>query len=160
MLKHKRLISLLAALPLLGAQAQNTVIDFHADNTDKAYVTYDQAISVGANKTVDVKMARYCYFNSTVSGKGTINLYAGGERCYLGTKSGASWANWTNFTGDAHIYPFKENSSSAATFNIVLAHGGKVFSPENIDDCIKGGKLNNAMQNCKVTVHSGAILCN
>lgn len=160
MLKHKRLISLLAALPLLGAQAQNTVIDFHADNKDKAYVTYDQAISVGANKTVDVKMARYCYFNSTVSGKGTINLYAGGERCYLGTKSGASWANWTNFTGDAHIYPFKENSSSAATFNIVLAHGGKVFSPENIDDCIKGGKLNNAMQNCKVTVHSGAILCN
>ena len=74
MLKHKRLISLLAALPLLGAQAQNTVIDFHADNTDKAYVTYDQAISVAANKTVDVKMARYCYFNSTVSGKGTINL--------------------------------------------------------------------------------------
>lgn len=158
MLKHKRLISLLAALPLLGAQAQNTVIDFHADNTDKAYVTYDQAISVGANKTVDVKMARYCYFNSTVSGKGTINLYAGGERCWLGSKN--AWSNWTNFKGDAHVYSFKENSSKAGAFLLVLNHGGKVFSPEKIDDCIKGGKLNNALQSCKLTVHSGAGLCN
>ena len=158
MLKHKRLIFLLAALPLLGAQAQNTVIDFHADNADKAYVTYDQAISVAANKTVDVKMARYCYFNSTVSGKGTINLYAGGERCWLGTKS--TWANWTSFKGDAHVYSFKENSSKAGAFLLVLNHGGKVFSPEKIDDCIKGGKLNNALQSCKLTVHSGAGLCN
>jgi len=158
MLKHKRLISLLAALPLLGAQAQNTVIDFHADNTDKAYVTYDQAISVGANKTVDVKMARYCYFNSTVSGKGTINLYAGGERCWLGSKN--AWSNWTNFKGDAHVYSFKENSSKAGAFLLVLNHGRKVFSPEKIDDCIKGGKLNNALQSCKLTVHSGAGLCN
>lgn len=123
-------------------------------------MTYDKAISVAAGKTVDVQMARYCYITSTVSGKGTINLYAGGERCYLGTASGKTWANWTSFKGNAHIYPFKENSSSAGSFNIVLAHGGKVFSPEKIEDCIKGGKLNNALQNCSVTVHKGAILCN
>lgn len=123
-------------------------------------MTYDKAISVTAGKTVDVQMARYCYITSTVSGKGTINLYAGGERCYLGTASGKTWANWTSFKGNAHIYPFKENSSSAGSFNIVLAHGGKVFSPEKIEDCIKGGKLNNALQNCSVTVHKGAILCN
>lgn len=143
--------------------AQNTVIDTrggNGNNTSSSYVTYDKSISVAAGKTVDVQMARYCYLTSTVSGKGTINLYAGGERCYLGTKSGSSWANWTNFKGDAHIYPFKENSSSAGSFNVVLAHGGKVFSPEKIDDCIKGGKLNNALQNCSVTVHKGAILCN
>jgi len=162
-MKVRKLIYLLAALPLLGAQAQNTVIDIrdgNGNNSSDNYITYSNAISVAAGKTTDVKLARYCYLTSTVSGKGTVNLYAGGERCYLGTKSGGSWADWTNFRGDAHIYPFKENSSSASTFNIVLAHGGKVFSPENIDDCIKGGKLNNAMQNCKVTVHSGAILCN
>ena len=162
-MKVRKLIYLLAALPLLGAQAQNTVIDIrdgNGNNSSDNYITYSNAISVAAGKTTDVKLARYCYLTSTVSGKGTVNLYAGGERCYLGTKSGGSWADWTNFRGDAHIYPFKENSSSASTFNIVLAHGGKVFSPENIDDCIKSGKLNNAMQNCKVTVHSGAILCN
>ena len=144
----------------MSAVAQNTVIDISGNNTSSDYKTYDKAISIAAGKVVDVKMARYCYFTSTVSGRGTINLYAGGERCYLGTKSGASWANWTSFRGDAHIYPFKENSSSAGSFNVVLAHGGKVFSPEKIEDCISGGKLNNAMQNCRVTVHSGATLCN
>ena len=162
-MKKGKLFFLFAALPLLAVQAQNTVIDIrngNGNNTSSSYITYDKAISVAAGKTVDVKLARYCYFTSTVSGKGTINLYAGGERCYLGTKSGSSWANWTNFKGDAHIYPFKENSSSASSFNIVLAHGGKVFSPEKIEDCIKGGKLNNALQNSKLTVHNGAILCN
>ena len=163
-MKKGKLFFLFALLPLLAVQAQNTVVDFHADNSDKnadgtsAYITYDKAVSVAAGKTVDVKMARYCYFNSTVSGKGTINLYAGGERCWLGTKS--SWANWTDFKGDAHIYPFKENSSKAGAFLIVLNHGGKVFSPEKIDECIKGAKLNNALQNSKLTVHGGAGLCN
>ena len=81
-------------LSSVAAMAQNTVIDIRdgkGDNTDKSYITYDKAISVAANKTVDVKLARYCYLNSTVSGKGTVNLYAGGERCWLGTKS--AWAN-------------------------------------------------------------------
>ena len=164
-MKQITFLSLLLFLSV-AAKAQNTVIDFHADNSDKnadgssAYITYSNTISVSANKTVDVKMARYCYLTSTVSGKGTINLYAGGERCYLGTKNGATWGNWNNFNGDAHIYPFPENSSKAGFYGIVLAHGGKTFSPENIDDCIKGGKLNNTMQNCRLTVHKGAILCN
>ena len=157
-----RILTLLCFLWLASAvSAQNTVIDIrdgNGDNTDKTYITYNQAISVASGKIVDVKLARYCYLNSTVSGRGTINLYAGGERCWLGTKS--AWANWTNFRGDAHIYPFRENSSKAGAFLIVLNHGGKVFSPEMIDDCIKSGKLNNALQNCKVTVHDGAGICN
>ena len=142
-------------------QAQNTVIDIrdgNGDNTDKSYITYDKAISVASGKTTDVKLARYCYLNSTVSGKGTINLYVGGERCWLGTKS--AWANWTNFKGAAHVYSFKENSSKAGAFLLVLNHGGKVFSPEKIEECVKDGKLNNALQNCALTVHSGAGVCN
>jgi hypothetical protein len=43
-------------------------------------------------------MARYCYFSSTIAGKGTLNLYAGGERAYLGTEKGAAWPNWNSFT--------------------------------------------------------------
>ena len=145
-------------MALTTVSAQNQTIDFSGNNTSSTYKTYEQAISVAAGKTVDVKMARYCYFNSTVSGKGTINLYAGGERCWLGTKN--TWANWTNFKGDAHVYPFKENASNAGGYLLVLNHGGKVFSPEKIEECIKGGKLNNALQNCKLTVHNGAGICN
>ena len=158
MMKRNLILTCLLLTGILTVVAQNETIDTSGDNTDKTYITYDKAISVAANKTVDVKMARYCYLNSTVSGKGTINLYAGGERCWLGTKS--AWANWTNFKGTAHIYPYKENSSKAGAFLIVLNHGGKVFSPEKVEDCVKGGKLNNALQGCKVMLHSGAGICN
>ena len=157
-MSKKYQLLLVALLALTTVSAQNQTIDFSGNNTSSTYKTYEQAISVAAGKTVDVKMARYCYFNSTVSGKGTINLYAGGERCWLGTKN--TWANWTNFKGDAHVYPFKENASNAGGYLLVLNHGGKVFSPEKIEECIKGGKLNNALQNCKLTVHNGAGICN
>ena len=157
----KTLLTTALFVVAVAIQAQNTVIDIrdgNGDNTDKTYITYDKAISVASGKTTDVKLARYCYLNSTVSGKGTINLYVGGERCWLGTKS--AWANWTNFKGAAHVYSFKENSSKAGAFLLVLNHGGKVFSPEKIEECVKDGKLNNALQNCALTVHSGAGVCN
>jgi GH35 family endo-1,4-beta-xylanase len=157
----KTLLTTALFVVAVAMQAQNTVIDIrdgNGDNTDKSYITYDKAISVASGKTTDVKLARYCYLNSTVSGKGTINLYVGGERCWLGTKS--AWANWTNFKGAARVYSFKENSSKAGAFLLVLNHGGKVFSPEKIEECVKDGKLNNALQNCALTVHSGAGVCN
>ena len=153
---------LLASLLLLAgvwAYAQSEVIDISGDNTDKSYVSYNKAISLPAGKTVDVKMARYCYFSSTISGAGILNLYGGGERCYLGTEKGAQWPNWTNYSGDIHIYPFPENSSKAGFYGVVLAHGGKSFSPENIEDGLKSGKVNTSMQSNRVTLHDGAVIC-
>ena len=153
---------LLASLLLLAgiwAYAQSEVIDISDDNTDKSYVSYSKAISLPAGKTVDVKMARYCYFSSTISGAGILNLYGGGERCYLGTEKGAQWPNWTNYSGDIHIYPFPENSSKADFYGVVLAHGGKSFSPENIEDGLKSGKVNMSMQSNRVTLHDGAVIC-
>lgn len=158
MKKFLTICLLMAAVTTVAAQ--NETIDISGNNKSDSYVSYNKAVSLPAGKEVDVKMARYCYFSSTVTGSGTINLYAGGERCYLGTKSGASWANWSGFKGNAHIYRFKENAPSAGSYNLVLAHGGKVFSPEKIEECIKGSKLNNALQNCRLTVHEGAVLCN
>lgn len=142
----------------LGATAQTT-IDISGDNTDKGYKTYEQSIRIETGKSVDVKMARYCYFSAPVTGSGTLNLYAGGERCYLGTAKGAQWPNWSGFKGDVHVFAFPENSAKAGFYGVVMAHGGKSFSPENIEDGIKSGKVNNSMENNRVTLHEGAILC-
>lgn len=150
---------LLPLMSVASAMAQNTVIDISGDNTSSEYKSYDKAFSIAAGKAVDVKMARYCYFSSTITGKGTLNLYAGGDRCYLGTEKGKAWPNWTNFTGDVHIYPFKENSSSAGFYGVVLAHGGKSSSPENAQDDAKSGKVNPSMANNHVTLHEGATIC-
>ena len=59
--------------------AQTQTIDISGNNTSSNYVSYSTSISLPVGKTVDVKMARYCYFSSTISGTGILNLYAGGS---------------------------------------------------------------------------------
>ena len=159
-MKKLTLLSILLATitGTITAQTEET-IDISGNNTSSSYVSYNKTISLPASKTVNVKMARYCYFSSTISGSGLLNLYPGGERSYLGTEKGAAWPNWNNYRGDIHIYPFKENAPSAGFYGVVLAHGGKSFSPENVEDAVKSGKVNTSMQNNRVTLHSGATIC-
>jgi GH35 family endo-1,4-beta-xylanase len=159
-MKKLTLLSILLATitGTITAQTEET-IDISGNNTSSSYVSYNKTISLPASKTVNVKMARYCYFSSAISGSGLLNLYPGGERSYLGTEKGAAWPNWNNYRGDIHIYPFKENSPSAGFYGVVLAHGGKSFSPENVEDAVKSGKVNTSMQNNRVTLHSGATIC-
>ncbi|MBQ8157639.1 MAG: endo-1,4-beta-xylanase [Prevotella sp.] len=156
---EKKQILFFAAMQLVMTASANKVIDISGNNTSSDYNSYNTAFSIPAGTAADVKMARYCYFSSTITGTGTLNLYAGGERCYLGTAKGASWPNWSGFTGDIHIYQFKENASGAGFWGVVLAHGGKSFSPESIEADLKGGKVNNSMENNHVVLHDGATIC-
>ena len=141
------------------ANASERTIDISGNNTSNDYISYSTSFTIGANDIVNVKMARYCYFSSTISGSGVLNLYAGGERCYLGTEKGKAWPNWTSYKGDIHIHPFKENSSSAGFYGVVLAHGSKSSTPENALDDAKSGKVNPSMANNHVTLHTGATIC-
>lgn len=146
---------------MTAAQAQDEVtIDISGNNTASNYVSYSQDVNIADGQTVNVKMARYCYFSSKVSGSnlGVLNFYGGGERCYLGTKSGSTWADLGGFFGIINIYPFKENSSSAGSYGVVLAHGGKSSSADNALKDLQAGKLNATMQWNKVVLHSGATM--
>ena len=156
---EKKQILFFAAMQLVMTASANKVIDISGNNTSSDYNSYNTAFSIPAGTAADVKMARYCYFSSTITGTGTLNLYAGGERCYLGTAKGASWPNWSGFTGDIHIYQFKENASGAGFWGVVLAHGGKSFTPESIESDLKGWKVNNSMENNHVVLHDGATIC-
>ena len=155
----RKILLLALCLTGLSAAAEEKTIDISGDNTDKNYISYTKSISLPEADVVNVKMARYVYFSSTISGKGTLNLYAGGERCYLGTTGGKTWPNWTNYTGDIHIYPFPENSSSAGFYGVVLAFGGKSSSPESAYEDLAGGKVNPSMANNRVFLHQGATIC-
>ena len=143
---------------LIAAEDPHDTIDISGNNTSSSYITYEKNIILREGKTLDVLMARYAYFNSNIKGKGTLCLYAGGERCYLGTAKGATYPDWTGFTGYVHIYPFEKNSPSAGFFGIVMAHGGKTFSVEDVEGCLKSGKVNIMMENNKVTLHEGATI--
>lgn len=159
-MKHTFILSFLLFCAVQTLSAQHDTIDVSGNNTSSSYVSYDKAISIPLIKTVDVLMARYCYFSSTIAGQGTLNLYAGGERCYLGTAKGASWPNWKSFKGKVHIYPYTKNSPSAGFYGVVLAHGGKSFSPEEVEAAINAGKVNNSLEQSHVVLHNGATICN
>ena len=149
---------LLLAMSSQSVSAEERTIDISGNNTSSSYKSYNTSISLPAGDIVNVKMARYCYFSSAITGSGVLNLYAGGERGYLGTEKGKTWPNWTNYTGDVHILPFPENSSSAGYYGVVLAHGGKSSSPENALDDAKSGKVNPSMANNHVRLHAGATM--
>ena len=157
-MKKSLTTTLLLLMALVQAHAENRKIDISGDNTDKSYTSYNTAVSLPKGETLDVMMARYCYFNSKITGSGTLNLYGGGDRCFLGN-SDKKWNDWGSFTGDVHIWPFAENSAKVGFYGVVLAHGGKASSPENALDDVKGGKLNPSMANNRVTLHEGATMC-
>ncbi len=143
---------------VLSADGVHDTLDISGNNTSSSYVSYEQSISLPAGKTLDVLMARYVYFNSRISGGGTLCLYAGGERCYLGTAKGAKYPDWKSFTGEVHVYPLKTNSPSAGYYGIIMAHGGKTFSAEDVEGSLKSGKVNIMMENNRVILHEGATL--
>jgi len=153
-MKKYLIANLMLLLALTPAQAQKRTIDISGNNTDSSAKSYATAFTLAEGDTVDVLMARYCYFSPKITGKGVLNLFAGGERGYLGN-SDKKWNEWGDYTGDVHIYPYKENAPSASSYNVVLMHGGKAFSPENIDL----SKVNRSLENNRVTLHEGATLC-
>ena len=153
-MKKYLIANLLLMMALTPAQAQKRTIDISGNNTDSSAKSYATAFTLVEGDTVDVLMARYCYFSPKITGKGVLNLFAGGERGYLGN-SDKKWNEWGDYTGDVHIWPYKENAPSASSYNVVLMHGGKAFSPENIDL----SKVNRSLENNRVTLHEGATLC-
>lgn len=116
-------LNLLVLAAWLPVSAEERTINIEGGSTSSSYATYSDYIWLPEEDIVNVKMPRYCYFNPTIDGNGVLNLYAGGERCYLGTKN--SWPNWWGFSGDIHIFPFKDNFPSAGYFGVVMSHGGE-----------------------------------
>jgi hypothetical protein len=105
-LKNTMLMAgLLLAMSSQSVSAEERTIDISGSNSADSYLVYNSSISVPADDIVNAKInARYCYFSSTISGSGVLNIYGGGDRCFLGGEKGKTWPNWTNYTGNVHIY--------------------------------------------------------
>ena len=153
-MKKTLITNLLLLMALSQANADNTTIDISGDNTDKTATSHSAAHTIQKGDTLNVMMARFSYFSSKLTGTGVLNLYAGGERGYLGN-SDKKWNDWEGYTGEVHMWANPKNAPSVGTYNIVLMHGGKAFSPENIELT----KVNRSMENNRVTLHKGATLC-
>ena len=163
-MKLKKTISLacmLMACTSVFGQSSEIIcdtIDICKKNTSDSYATYTTSRSIAENHRLCVFTSRYTDFNAVMSGKGDLYIYSGGERTYLGEHKDKKYPAWPGFKGSMHVYPYKKVDGSAGFYGVVMNHNGKTFSPDNIDDCVKSGKVNTMLDKNIVVLHDGATM--
>ena len=126
-MKQTTLLVLAAMMALVQAKAEERTIDISGNNTSSDYTSYGTAISLPRGDIVNVKMARYCYFSSKITGSGILNLYGGGDRCFLGN-SEKKWPDWTGYTGDVHVRHRTLTESGILTLRQTDRRDGDVYN--------------------------------
>lgn len=133
-------------------------LDICVNNTSSNYTVYNTPTLIPAGESLSVYTSRYSDFNAVLAGSGTLNLYCGGERSYLGEHSGKTYPDWSNYTGDVHIYPYKDVISSAGFYGVIMPHNGKTFTVSDIEGSILGGKVCKMLSGNRVWLHNGATI--
>lgn len=142
------------------ADDDNRLIDICEKNTSSSYKVWNTPILIPEGKTLDIRTSRYTYFNGKVEGKGILNLYAGGERTYLGSndKNAKNYhPDWNAFSGTLHIYPYQEVEASAGFYGLVWM-SGKTFAPDNAAQNAADGNINPCFSHTSLILHNGATL--
>ncbi|MBO7259975.1 MAG: endo-1,4-beta-xylanase [Bacteroidaceae bacterium] len=129
-------------------------LSYCVNNSSDNYTNISDDIRINADDTVNVITSRYTEWTGKVTGKGTLNILSGGERTYMGTQKskGSTYPDWGNFTGDVHIFPYKEVVGSCGFYGIIL-HSG-TFQPDNIS----GSNYNKLFEKKRVVLHEGATI--
>lgn len=150
-------LAILAAVAF-GAQAQTTtdrVIDICKKNTSNDYADYGVATGIATGRSLTVRTSRYTDFYPVLTGRGTLNVYSGGERTYFGKHSDKSYPDWSKFMGDVHIHPYKEVEGNCGFYGVIMNTNGKSYSPEDVNP---ENKINGMLAINHVTLHEGATL--
>lgn len=129
-------------------------LDYCVSNTSSSYKTIGDNIFIPAGTTTNVRTSRYSEWTGKVAGEGTLNIYAGGERSYIGTvaSKGSTWPDWGAMTGDIHVYPYKEVAGNCGFYGLLLNSG--TFQPDNLS----ASRCNDVFAGSRVTLHDGATM--
>lgn len=129
-------------------------LDYCTDNTSSSYRNISDNIYIPAGHTVSVLTSRYSEWTGKVAGEGTLNIYSGGERSYIGTSGskGSTYPEWNAMKGDIHIYPYKEVNGSCGFYGLLMNSG--TFQPDNIE----ASRCNTIFADKRITLHSGATI--
>ena len=133
-------------------------LHFSLDNTSSSYVELGAPIAISDGGTLNAYTSRYTYWMSPLTGSGTLNIYAGGERSYLGNAKGAQYPDWSGFTGTVNVYPYTDVMASAGFYGLVLGHGGKTFNVEDAIEDPSQAKVNDMFANKALVLHDGTTL--
>lgn len=142
------------------ADKENNLIDICQKNTSSDYAVWNKSILVPKGDSLDIRTSRYTYLNGKMEGEGCVNLYAGGERTYLGSndKNNKNYhPDWSAFSGSLHIYPYKQIEAGAGFYGLVWM-SGKTFTPDNAEQNAAAGNINGCLSHTKLFLHDGATL--
>lgn len=130
------------------------VFNYCENNTSSSYKTISDDLYIPAGIAANVRTSRYTEWTGKVAGEGTLNIYAGGERCYIGTQSskGATYPDWSKMTSEVHVYPYKEVISTCGFYGLLLNSG--TFTPDNEEQA----RPNTLFANNKLVMHTGTTL--
>ena len=137
--------------------ADGQTLDYCVKNTSSNYTVISSPILAVEGKELTIKTSRYTYWSSVVEGSGRINLMSGGERTFLGNSSKA-YPDWTKFTGDLHVYPYKEVEGSCGFYGLVWMHNGKTFIADDPIQSANDGKVNKCLANASLYLHEGSTM--
>lgn len=130
------------------------VLDYCVNNSSDAYKTIADHIYIPSGQSVNVRTSRYSEWTGKVAGEGVLNIYAGGERSYFGTKAskGSTYPDWGGMRGEIHIYPYKDVVSSCGFYGALMSSG--TFQADNLD----ASNYNRLLEGKKVVLHNGATI--
>lgn len=129
-------------------------LDYCVNNTSSSYKNISDNIYIPGGQTLNVRTSRYSEWTGKVAGEGRLNIYAGGERSYIGTLSskGSTYPDWGNMRGEIHVYPYKDMIGSCGFYGLLMNSG--TFQPDNID----ASRYNSIFASKKVVLHNGATM--
>ena len=147
-------IQLVGAYDDFTEATDGQLFDFCVNNTSSSYKNINEAIYIPAGVTANVRTSRYSEWTAPIAGEGTLNIYAGGERCYIGTQSskGSTYPDWSMMMGAVHVYPYKEVIGSCGFYGLLLQSG--TFSPDNEQQ----SRPNTLFANKVLAMHDGTTL--
>ncbi|MDD3080076.1 MAG: T9SS type A sorting domain-containing protein [Paludibacter sp.] len=116
-----------------------------AENDSKNYPEVSVSMEIPEGQEGAIRLPRYCNWQSPLSGKGDLHIYAGGDRNYLGKKS-KNHGDWSNFEGNVQVDK-NTNSSGTPGFKGLVFEANKTFK-----DSLQGFNIDSIFYNRRLTL--------
>ncbi|MFT3753201.1 MAG: T9SS type A sorting domain-containing protein [Paludibacter sp.] len=122
-----------------------------ATTTSSTYPSITLPVEIPAGKTGTIELSRYSYWSSPITGSGDLQIYAAGERTYLGQKN--VQPVWKNFTGNVKVDKYTGTGVVPGFYGLIL-NTNKTFK----DTLVFGQNVDSTFHNRKLTLGTGTAI--
>jgi hypothetical protein len=122
-----------------------------ATTTSSTYPSVTLPVEIPAGKIGTVELSRYSYWSSPITGSGDLQIYAAGERTYLGQKNVPPV--WTGFTGNVKVDKYTGTGVVPGFYGLLL-NSNKTYR----DTLTYGKGVDSIFYNRRLTLGAGTTV--